>query len=117
MHFTDCIFLTAYKEHLLYCSAAGQFVKYRNVGEDWACGGCPIPHLLDRHFCVHLRPKRHLSKNGSTTEWSCALSGTRLFSPDACHVCPAYMGIKLGQGLARRPKQVASACAPESFSL
>ncbi|HHY93018.1 MAG TPA: hypothetical protein GX511_06725 [Firmicutes bacterium] len=116
MHFSDCIFLTAYKEHLLYCGAAGQFVKYRNVNEEWACGGCPIPQLLDNHFCIHLQPKRFLNRNGSCTEWFCSLTGARLFSPAACSTCPNYVGIRLGQVVAWRARQEAQSCAGEYAS-
>jgi hypothetical protein len=113
MHFSDCIFLTAYKEHLLHCGAAGQFVKYRDVNEGWACGGCPIPGLLENHFCVHLRPKRHLSRNGSSTEWFCSLTGIRLFSPESCKACPRYVGVKLGQVMVWRAREQVQACAGE----
>jgi hypothetical protein len=109
MHFTDCIFLTAYKEHLLHCSLAGQFVKYCHVNEDWACGGCPIPDLLENYFCIYLRPKRHLSRNGSSTEWLCSLTGARLFSPESCQTCSGYVGIKLGQAVAWRAREEARA--------
>jgi hypothetical protein len=109
MHFTDCIFLKAYKEHLLHCGIAGQFVKYRHVNEDWACGGCPIPDLLEDHFCIYLRPQRHLNRSGSSTEWSCSLTGARLFTPESCRTCPAYVGVKLGQAMAWRAREEARA--------
>jgi hypothetical protein len=99
MHFTDCIFLTAYKERLLHCGAAGQFIKYRNVNEDWACGGCPIPGLLTNGFCVHLRPKRHVNQNESSTEWLCAHKNSRLFTPEVCRSCEHFSALSLHSAL------------------
>lgn len=111
MHFSDCIFLTPYKEHLLHCGAANQFLKYDDVCREWACGGCPIPRTMSRHFCLHLAPKRQLDRSGSCTEWFCSLSGNRLASPVSCDRCDQYKGIVLGLRLVEQSKKAAVCCA------
>ena len=110
MHFSDCIFLTPYKEHLLHCGAANQFLKYRDVCREWACGGCPIPRTMSQHFCIYLAPKRYLDHSGSFTEWFCSLSSNRLVSPVSCDRCDQYTGILLGPRLVNRSERPAAWC-------
>lgn len=99
MHFSDCVFLLPYKEHLLHCGIANQFLKYEDLSCEWACGGCLIPSIISANCCLYLAPKRFLDRNGSLTQWSCALTGEELDSPAVCNQCECYRGLRLGSRL------------------
>lgn len=56
------------------CTLGNVLLKTSDLKEKWACGGCPIPSIMNNRLCNYLKPHKTFFLRGSSKTWfSCEL--------------------------------------------
>ncbi|AYO30569.1 MAG: hypothetical protein PWR06_833 [Thermoanaerobacteraceae bacterium] len=97
----QCPFLIKYKAiqyinitGIIYkCNLGNALLKSADLRKKWACGGCPVPWIINNKPCSYLKPHKTFLIRGSSKTWlSCELLNIVMDSSgDFCHLnCKIY---------------------------
>ncbi|HHW02742.1 MAG TPA: hypothetical protein GXX35_08030 [Thermoanaerobacterales bacterium] len=93
---TQCPFLIKYKVihyinmtgTIYKCILGNALLQSADLKKKWACGGCPIPLVINNKPCSYLKPHKIFLIRGSSKTWlSCELLNIVMDSSgEFCHL-------------------------------